>query len=237
VLSTLGLFAYFKALQMGGVAITVPGIQSYALWGALFSWIYLGERLSRESLMGVGLLVVGFVVLALGQMKGQPVSGQWYYAIPLTLFTGAAYGISGVFWREGQLRGADQSTGIFVNTVASEIVALVGLFLVGRGHALFETSAGDLGALFVGGVLSGVVGLYCLFTSLKLLSVTRAFALSSLTPLAATIMAVIFLKEHVNWQMMLGIFMVCVGVALVQMFKPTEEVKAGRRASPLFRDE
>jgi hypothetical protein len=29
--------------------------------------------------------------------------------------------------------------------------------------------------------------------------------------------------------MMLGILMVCVGVALVQIFKPTEEVKAGSK--------
>ncbi|MBI3951816.1 MAG: DMT family transporter [Acidobacteria bacterium] len=225
VVSTAGLFTYFMALQKGGVAITIPVQQSFIVWGALFSWLYLGERFTSQSLMGVSLLVAGLVVLGLGQWRGIPVSSEWYYAIPLALFTAIAFGISGVFWREGQLRGADQSTGIFVQIVTSEITAFVGLSLFGRVQSLVEPSARDLAALVAGGVLSGVVGLYCMFTSLKLMSVTRAFALSSLTPLAAAILAFFFLREHVNWQMMIGIVMVCLGVALVQIFKPTEQEK------------
>jgi drug/metabolite transporter (DMT)-like permease len=78
-------------------------------------------------------------------------------------------------------------------------------------------------ALLAGGVLSGIVGLYGIFTSLKYLSVTRAYALSSLTPLVAAILAFLFLKEHINAIMVIGIILVTVGVALVQIFKPTEE--------------
>jgi transporter family protein len=218
VLSTIGLFTYFLALQVGGVVITIPVQQSYIIWGAITSWMYLGERFSHKSLIGVGILVGGLVMLALGQMR---------YAIPLALFTAIAFGVSGVFWRIGQLRGADQSTGIFINIVAAEIIALLGLMWFGRIEALFETSAQDLSALFAGGILSGIVGLYGLFTSLKFLSVTRAYALASLTPLTAAILAYVFLNEHINLQMMAGIVMVTLGVALVQIYKPTEEVKAG----------
>lgn len=226
VLSTIGLFTYFLALQVGGVVITIPVQQSYIIWGAITSWLYLGERFSGKSLLGVAVLVGGLVMLALGQMQGTPVTGDWYYAIPLAVFTAITFGVSGVFWRIGQLRGADQSTGIFVNIVAAEIVALIGLMGVGRIGSLFETSPSDLGALFAGGVLSGIVGLYGLFTSLGLMSVTRAYALASLTPLTAAILAYVFLKEHINLQMLVGIVMVTVGVALVQIFKPTE-VKKG----------
>lgn len=227
VLSTIGLFTYFLALQVGGVVITIPVQQSYIIWGAITSWLYLGERFSGKSLMGVAILVGGLVMLALGQRRGTPVTGDWYYAIPLALFTAIAFGVSGVFWRIGQLRGADQSTGIFINIVAAEIIALLGLMWFGRIEALFETSAQDLSALFAGGILSGIVGLYGLFTSLKFLSVTRAYALASLTPLTAAILAYVFLNEHINLQMMAGIVMVTLGVALVQIYKPTEEVKAG----------
>lgn len=225
VLATIGLFTYFYALQVGGVVITIPVQQSYILWGAIASWVYLGERFSSKSLIGVGLLMTGLVVLALGRMQGTPVTGQWYYAIPLALFTAMAFGVSGVFWREGQLRGVDQSTGIFINIVAAEIVALLGLMGFGRMESLWETSLRDLAALFAGGILSGIVGLYGLFTSLKFLSVTRAYALASLTPLTAAILAYVFLREQINLRMMMGIVMVTVGVALVQIYKPREEGK------------
>lgn len=226
VLATLGLFTYFYALQLGGVAITIPVQQSFILWGALASWLYLGERFGAKSLLGVALVVTGLVVLGLGRLTGTPVTGQWYYAIPLALFTAIAFGVSGVFWRLGQLHGADQSTGILVNTLASEVVALIGLMLAGRLSALWETSVQNWLALLAGGALSGIVGLYGMFTSLKYLSVTRAYALSSLTPLVAATLAFLFLGEQLNVQMVIGIIMVTVGVALVQIFKPTEKATA-----------
>jgi drug/metabolite transporter (DMT)-like permease len=228
VLSTVGLFAYFFALQVGGVTITVPVQQSYIIWGAVASWLYLGERFTRIGLLGVGVLVAGLVVLVLGQLQGTPVSGNWFLALPLALFTAISWGVSGVFLRDGQLRGADQSTGIVLHFIASEIVALIGLMVFSRWGSVLETSAHVLGALVAGGVLSGIIGIYCLFTSLKLLSVTRAYALNSLTPLMAALLAYLFLKERLNWPMLLGIVMVCVGVALVQIFKPAE---AGSGAS------
>jgi drug/metabolite transporter (DMT)-like permease len=231
VISTLGLFTYFQALRYGGVVITIPVQQSFIIWGAATSWIFLKERFSHKSLSGIALLVGGLVLLGMGQIQGTPVTGQWYYAIPLALFTAIVYGVSGVFWRLGQLRGADQSTGIFVNIIASEIIALLGLWIAGRTGALFETSAEQLGALLAGGVLSGIVGLYGIFTSLKLMSVTRAYALNSLTPLTAAILAFIFLREDINLQMLAGVLIVCLGVALVQIYKPTEEMKATHEES------
>ncbi len=228
VLSTIGLFAYYFALRLGGVAITVPVQQSFIVWGAIASWLYLGERFHRKAVMGVGILVLGLLVLTFGQMRGAPLSSRWYMAIPLALFTAISYGISGVFWRDGQLRGADQSTGIFLQFIASEITALIGLLWFGRFQALLETSPHDLGALFVGGILSGIVGIYGLFTSLKLMSVTRVYALFSLQPLVASVVAYFILKEYLNVQMMIGILLVCVGVAFVQVFKPVEETRTAQ---------
>lgn len=226
VLSTAGLFGYYFALQIGGVVITIAVQQSFVLWGALFSWPYLGERLSLASLGGIGVLVFGLVVLGLGQMRGTPVSGHWYYAIPLALFTAISFGISGVFWREGQLRGADQSTGIFLQFVSGVLTAIIGLAVFGHAETLVHTPATHLGALLASGTLSGIVGIYCLFTSLKLMSVARTYALFSLNPLVAAVLAHFLLKEFINQQMMIGILMVCVGVTLVQIFKPTEQQHA-----------
>ena len=225
ILSTLGVFTYYFALQIGGVTITIPVQQTFIIWGAIAGWLYLGERYSRNGLIGVGILVAGLILLGFGQTRGIPVSRDWYYAIPLALFTAMSYGISGVFWREGQLRGADQSVGIFLQFITSEIIALLGLLLFGRVETLFKTSGYDLGKLFVSGVLSGVIGVYCLFTSLKLMSVTRTYALFSLIPLVAVVLAYLFLKENINWQMMIGILLGCFGVMLIQVFKTNEGVK------------
>ena len=57
------------------------------------------------------------------------------------------------------------------------------------------------------------------------MSVTRTYALFSLIPLVAVVLAYLFLKENINWQMMIGILLGCFGVMLIQVFKTNEGVK------------
>jgi drug/metabolite transporter (DMT)-like permease len=224
--STVGLFVYYFAIRIGGVIITIPALETYVIWGTLIAWAFLGERVRGMALMGIGLIALGLAVLSLGQMRGQPISSLWYWAIPLALFTALTYGVSGVLWRDGQLRGAHQSTAIFLQFTTSMVVAAGGLTLLGRWSALVTTPVHDLAALLASGVLSGIVGIYCMFTALRLMAVARVYAFSSLTPLVATLFAHFFLREYLNVVMLLGVLLVSAGVALTQIFRPKEEKQA-----------
>ena len=141
IISTFGLFFYYLAMSFGGVTITVPVQETYVIWGTLIAWIFLRERIHRYALGGVVLIFVGLVGLSLGQSRGQPISPHWYWAIPLALTTALTYGISGVLWRDGQLRGAHQSVAIFLQFITSVAVGFAGL-LVDR--APFRFARGNL---------------------------------------------------------------------------------------------
>lgn len=226
IISTLGLFLYYFAMRVGGVAITVPVQETYVIWGTLIAWFFLHERIHRFALLGVGLIFAGLVVLALGQLRGQAISPQWYWAIPLALSTALTYGISGVLWRDGQLRGAHQSTAILLQFTTSVAVGLLGLVVLGRGSLLFTTAGRNLLALLTSGVLSGIIAIYCMFTALRLMAVARVYAFSSLNPLVATLFAHFFLREYVNLPMLAGILLVSGGVILTQVFRPKDEQQA-----------
>ncbi|MBZ5544529.1 MAG: DMT family transporter [Acidobacteriia bacterium] len=226
VVSTLGLFVYYFAIRVGGVIITIPALETYVIWGTLIAWVFLGERVRGMALAGIGLIALGLAVLSLGQMIGQPISPLWYWAIPLALFTALTYGVSGVLWRDGQLRGAHQSTAIFLQFTTSMMVAAAGLGLLGRWSALTTAPAHDLGALLASGVLSGIVGIYCMFTALRLMTVARVYAFSALTPLVATLFAHFLLHEYLNVVILLGVLLVSVGMALTQIFRPRDERQA-----------
>jgi drug/metabolite transporter (DMT)-like permease len=223
VLSTMGLFVYYFAIRVGGVVITIPVLETYVIWGTLIAWFFLGERVRALALVGVGLIALGLVALAVGQRGGQAISPLWYWAIPLALFTALSYGISGILWRDGQLRGAHQSTAILSHSLASMTVALVGLAALVRWSALVATSRHDVAALLTSGVLSGVVGIYGMFMALRRMTVVRVYALRALTPLVATLFACFFLHEYLNLVMLAGILLVSLGVALTQIFRPKEE--------------
>jgi drug/metabolite transporter (DMT)-like permease len=226
VLSTLGLFLYYFAVQIGGVIITIPVLETYVIWGTLIAWFFLGERLHGLVLLGMGLIALGLVSLSLGQLRGQPISPHWYLAIPLAAVTAISYGVSGVLWRDGQLRGAHQSTAILLQFISSIAVAIAGLLLFGRASLLGATAGRDVIALLASGVLSGIVGIYCMFTAFRLMTVARVYSFSSLTPLAAAFFARVFLGEYLGILMLAGVVLVSVGVTLTQLFRPKEERQA-----------
>jgi len=223
VLSTLGLFLYYFAIRVGGITVTIPVQETYVIWGTLIAWHFLRERIPRYAVVGVLLIFGGLVTLSWGQFKGHPASPLWYWAIPLAFFTALSYGISGVLWRDGQLRGAHQSTAILLQFVTSELVALAGLVASGRGLTLLHTGWHSLLALLTSGVLSGILAIYCMFTALRLMAVARVYAFSSLTPLVATLFAHFFLHEYLNGLVFGGVVLVSIGVLLTQVFRPAEE--------------
>jgi len=226
VISTFGLFLYYLAMRVGGVTITVPVQETYVIWGTLIAWIFLHERIHRYALAGVLLIFVGLVGLSLGQSRGQPISPHWYWAIPLGLSTAFTYGISGVLWRDGQLRGAHQSVAILLQFITSVAAGFVGLVAAGRLTTLHAAPWRALVALLASGVLSGVLAIYCMFTALRLMAVARVYAFSSLTPLVATLFAHFILHEFLNSLMLAGILLVSVGVILTQVFRPKDERQA-----------
>lgn len=226
VFSTVGLFAYYFAIRVGGVVITIPVLMTYAMWGTLMAWSFLHERIHPLALGGVGLLVIGLVLLSFGQRRGQPISPEWYWAVPLALFTALTYGVSGVLWRDAQLRGAHQSTAILLQFIASVGVGFLGLVVLGRAGAIVSTARQNLLTLLASGILSGIVAIYCLFTALRLMAVARVNAFASLNPIVAALFARFFLHEYLSLVMLAGVFLVSLGITLTQVFRPREERQA-----------
>ena len=56
---TLGVFTYFKALQLGPTSRIVPLAATYPLFTALLSVIVLGESITLPRIFGIILIVVG----------------------------------------------------------------------------------------------------------------------------------------------------------------------------------
>jgi drug/metabolite transporter (DMT)-like permease len=231
-LSTLGLFAYYFAVLEGGIVITAPVQETYVIWGTLIAWFFLHERFHGFVMTGVALICAGLVLLSLGEtLRGGPqshagmVSPHWYWAIPLAVFTSLTYGVSGVLWRYGQLRGAHQSVAILLQFATSILVAVAGLAITERLGLLVQTSLRAISALLTSGVLSGIIAIYCIFTALRLMEVARVYALTSLTPVVATLAAHFLLHEYLNLPMLGGVVLVSIGVALTQTFRRTATVE------------
>ncbi len=221
--ATAGLMLYFFAINVGGVVITPPFLQTQMIWATLFAFVFLKEELHVVGWLGLGLCVIGLMTLSFGQSLGRPVSAQWYLAIPLACGAAACYAVTGALTRRGQLEGAHQATGMFLRFTTSISLAFLVLLIGGGLGSLLTAQWEDLGMLFLSGILSGPVAVYCFFIALRLMSVGRTFAFNGLNQVVAAVLAVFFLGEFINLPMGLGILATFVGVTLVQLYKPAEE--------------
>lgn len=63
----LSWLCYFRALKLGDAARVAPVDKLSVVFVAVFSALFLGERLSGQAWLGVGLVAAGAVVIALAQ--------------------------------------------------------------------------------------------------------------------------------------------------------------------------
>lgn len=217
IASVIGTFAFFFALNIGGVNIAVPVLQTQIIWGSLFGWMLLRERVTWRGAFGIVVTLAGLAVLTLGQSRGVPVSDSWFWGLLLAMIPALAWGISGVIWRRGQHLGVDRSAGITIHYGISVVVSLGFLLLSGQFDIYRSVSIGDIGALALSGVFGGVVAVYSMFSAMRLLPAANVFVLNGLIPLTSALGGALFLGEYINVIMWLGIFLASAGVVLFQL--------------------
>ncbi|HEX7003746.1 MAG TPA: DMT family transporter [Trueperaceae bacterium] len=217
VASVIGTFAFFFALDLGGVNIAVPVLQTQIIWGALFGWLLLQERVTSRGAFGIAVTLGGLAVLTLGQSRGVPASDDWLWGLLLAAIPALAWGFSGVVWRRGQRLGVERSTGITVHYGISVLVSSGFLLLSGRMDVYAGIDTGDLTALALSGVFGGVIAVYSMFSAMKHLPAANVFVLNGAIPMTSALGGALFLGEYVNAVMWLGIFLASIGVVLFQL--------------------
>lgn len=217
VASVIGTFAFFFSLNIGGVNIAVPVLQTQIIWGALFGWLLMRERVTWRGTFGIFVTLAGLAVLTLGQSRGVPVSDEWYWGLLLAMIPALAWGFSGVIWRQGQHLGVARSTGITVHYGVSVVVSLGYLLLSGQLDIYGTVDTRDLTWLALSGFSGGVIAVYSMFSAMRHLPAANVFVLNGAIPMTSALGGAIFLGEYINGLMWLGIFLASVGVVLFQL--------------------
>jgi len=217
LLSVFGTFAFFYALNVGGVNIVIPVLQTQIIWGALIAWWLLGERLVARKGIGVAVTLVGLVILAYGQSQGVPASDRWAFGILLALVPALGWGASGVLWRFGQQRGVSRASGITVHYGTSALLGLLYVALSGNIGVYAALRPQDFAAFLLSGVFGGMIAVYAMFSAMKLLPAANVFVLNGFTPIIVALGGWLLLGEYVNPLMWAGILVGSAGVVLFQL--------------------
>ncbi len=230
---------FVRALAIGGVVVASPASNTVVIWSALFAAAFLGERLHRAGLIGIGVFLGGVILLAWGQGRGTPVGPGWYWAIPLAV-------TSGLFWSSGAIgtryalgRGMDAMAILAAYGVAG--LGVVAAVVVANGHLVeFVRSAASTPEGFRVLVLVLLTGLFNLGAQLTLTlafatePVARASVLNSSSVAIVAVLGHFVLGETLNLPTALGVAGAFTGVALVQGQKVKGQPSQHREATGTY---
>lgn len=183
-------------------------IGTMPLFVAVFSAFFDGERFSFVRKLGFAAVVSGVVLIALqGILRGQ--EGVWR-GYPFFLCAALLWaGYTMAFRRAGI--GSWHAAGL-INVYS--LVVFAPVYLLEMDTHLMTASTADIAlqAVMQGGV-SAVAGLYFYGQAIRRLGASQAAVITSLTPVAAALLALLILGEMPGIVAWIGIGLVSAGVA------------------------
>ena len=203
---------WITSLAYTSVAASVTLVTSNPIWVALVGWLWLGDRVSRRTALGIAVATLGGVLIGLGGASGDAAGSNPLLGDGLALL--GAWAVSGYFLlgREAQRRGL--STGQYV-AVAYAAAALVLLPL----PALFGTPYlgwpwGVYGAALGMALLSQLVGHTSFNWAIRYVAPALLTLAILFEPLGSGLLAYLFFGEVPGRLVFVGAAVLIAGVAL-----------------------
>jgi len=213
----VGDMLYFTGLKSVGVAKTVPIAYSYSIFVALISTIFLGEPLTALVLLGT-MAVVSGIWLVVGRAENE-VSKREHSKLGIL----AALGTSlcwacGVAVFKSILANTDPF--LLASVRMLFLLPVLGVFTVlpsGTRSSTRHLTRFNILTMFLSGLVAIGVGDTFYLVGLETTKANVVAPLASTTPLFATIIAILFLKEKVSKRVVVGTFLVTAGVMLLTL--------------------
>jgi len=206
----IGDYFYFSALKMVGVSRTVPITSTYPLWAILWSFLFLGEKVSFLLLLGTVLIVLAIIIVRRAEERENVNPKGFIYAFVAPISWSVAIVLLG--WLTRYL------SPLTVAGLRMVLAALgISVFLPRRKGEIRRVNVREL--LAIGGAaISGLlIGQYLFVYSISIVGSQVAAPVSSVNPIIASYFAVAFLHEKPNRRILEGLIMAVSGVILITL--------------------
>jgi drug/metabolite transporter (DMT)-like permease len=210
----LSYVAFYRALELGPIALVSPIAAGYAAIAIALSLIFLHEHVAALALGGASATILG-VILASTDIRRLPLeqerarSGIFFAVLAMLGFGFGAF-LIGVFAPDSGWFGT-----IYLSRLGSALTLAVLLSAQGLGN-LREIRWRYAVPAFVIGVLDiGGFGLYARGTEVGRVSITAAF--SVIYPLIPILVGVLYLRERPAANQWLGVAAVGAGLVMLAM--------------------
>ncbi|WP_247003970.1 DMT family transporter [Halosolutus gelatinilyticus] len=220
--------AWFESLNYTSVAASVTLVQTQPIFVALGAALVLGERVSRETVTGIAIAIVGAAAMSFGDAGQAPLADATLYGNSLALLgaiTVAGYVLAG--------RSIRQRVPLFpyVTVVYTACALTLGLLVGAQGHA-YLAYPGREWLLFLGMAIGpGILGHTIVNWVLKHLESVVVSVAWLGEPVGSTLLALVLLSEVPDAITVLGGAIVLAGIYVTTIERERrrgpDEVAAG----------
>ena len=213
----VGDMLYFTGLKSVGVTKTVPIAYSYSIFVALISIIFLGESMTAPILLGTVAVVLGIWLVA-GRAENE-VSKQEHSKLGILAALGTA-----LCWACGvavfKIILANTDPFLLASVRMLFILPVLGVFTIlpfGTKSSTRHLTRFNILTMLISGLIAIGVGDTFYLIGLGTTEANVVAPLASTTPLFATVIAILFLKEEISKRVVFGTFLVTAGIMLLTL--------------------
>jgi len=212
-LGSSAVFPYFVSLGLSFASASDAGAIAPGLipfWTALFSWLILGELISKIRLVGLAIILLGATLVGVWQIVGNAEPDAWKGHL-LFLLGAGLFSIYTVYFRKS---GLSPVRGLVIGLFWGTLVFVPILILSGN-VSFYSVSAYQIFNMSIlQGVLNAVVALLLYSIAIRSIGAAEAGAFGALTPILALLGGVVFLGETFTPTASFGVVLVAFGVVM-----------------------
>jgi drug/metabolite transporter (DMT)-like permease len=200
------LFAFATLSLSAGFTAVINAVAP--LFTAIVAFVWLGERLSRLAVVGLGIGFAGVLLLVSDKLDFD--GGAATVGILAAMLASFSYGIAANYTRE-------KFTGVGSLELATGSQLAASILLLPLCFWFWPSTTPSMGswvAVLVLGVVCTGVAYILFFRLIARLGPSKAITVTFLVPLTAMIFGALFLNEQITIEMLLGCGLILLGTAL-----------------------
>ncbi|WP_455277797.1 DMT family transporter [[Eubacterium] cellulosolvens] len=196
----------YKSITLVGVSRSYIFAQTYPFFTMIFAILFLEEIFHPKYLLGTIIIFLG-IIIVITEIRYES-KAKNYLGILTAL-------VASIAWSIGLILitiGISKMSVILANTIRFPFLFMF-LFVVSRPWIKkIDLKKENLILLFASGILGMTLGGLIFLFGVKYIGVSRATSLGASSPVWASLMSSLFLKEKVTWRILVAAFTVVIGI-------------------------
>lgn len=221
-----GNMLFYASVQLGGLTVASPSVQSQAVWAAVLGGLLLRERITRTMVAGIVLFAAGIVALTSFKSAGAGMAGEWGWAAAAGLAGGLAWAGASALQRACLQRGLPLPV-LLAAGAWTGVALLNALVFAAFGADVWRTMDADTVRKLLAAGVFNAIAVGSLAQALRTIEISKVIPVISLNIVFNTINGWLWFDEYVNAGTTAGMLIAFLGVLLVQ--EPHRAFRAGPR--------